>query len=121
MIEKFNFWYVDFNIGKFNCMGDIVRIIDLLDSAMCGEEKIYNTDISVSISKLGNPYYDYMCETNIACDKNTMDKYLSHKFVQSEKSIKFINNEYGSEWNVNFTLGAGLEIETEFENWKFDN
>lgn len=126
MIEKFNFWYVDFNIGKFNCMDDIVRIIDLLDSAMCGKEKIYDTDISVSISKLGNSHHDYICETDIACDKNTMDKYLSCKFVQSEKSIKLSNDEYGSEWCVNFSLGSGSGLELQqlgsgLENWEFEN
>ena len=104
MVSKFHFWYINFSINKYNSFDDILQIIYLLDKKMCGEKKIYGTNVIVEITKVCNLHYDYICKTNIYCDKKLIIEYLNYKFTQSENQIKFYNDVYGFDWYVEFEL-----------------
>jgi hypothetical protein len=104
MNEKYNCWYINFNIKKYNSIDDITHIINLLDKKMCGEEKIYGTNINVKILRYNDSHYDYICKTNILCDEKLIMEYLYFKFKQTENQIKFYNDRYGFDWYVSYTL-----------------
>jgi len=104
MVEKLDFWYINFSIKKYISIDDILPIINLLDKKMCGEEKIYGTNVSIEITRSNNLHYDYVCKTNISCDKNFITEYLNYKFTQAQNLIKFYNDEYGFDWYVKFEL-----------------
>lgn len=104
MDEKYNCWYINFIIKNYNSIDDITHIINLLDEKICGEQKIYKTNINVIISRSKNLDYDYICETNIPCDEKIIIEYLDFKFKQMVNLIKFYNHNYGFDWYVSYTL-----------------
>ena len=104
MVEKYDFWYINFSIKNYISIDDILEIINLLDKKMCGGEKIYGTNIIVEITRSTNLHYDYVCKTNISCDEKIIMEYLNYKFTQSANQIKFYNDEYGFDWYVEFEL-----------------
>lgn len=104
MDEKYDYWYINIKIQQYTTIDDVVQIINLLDNAICGEEKIYQSNTIIKISKSTNYEYDYICTTDELCNKETIIKYLNSKFEYIQKFIKSSYEKYGFDWFVSWTI-----------------
>jgi len=103
-IKKNNFWFVNYCIKKYIYIDDVLYLINCIDKKMCFEDKIFNTNINIKISRTNNTQVDYVCELNNYCSKEEIIKYLDYKFKQTENFIKFYNHDYGLNWYIEFTI-----------------
>lgn len=103
-LQNRRFWHVGFNIIEYIKIDDIISIITLIDNEIIGKCEIYETNIFIEIYKSNKPQYDYICKTNINCESNFIENYLSFKFIQVQNLIKNNNREFGSNWKINFKL-----------------
>ena len=116
-------FFVNISIQKFNSFENIIKLINLIDENIIGNENIFESNYIIEWSRAFKTQYDYKCKIYLPNEKiylpdkkinlsdeqinltdEKINNYIEVKFRLIQNYIKFNYDKFGTDWIINFVI-----------------